>query len=54
MYSAVDSYIETILEHRGDLQRKISFEFLAKWLGCSDKHNSWTSYTNLRDYYTNV
>ena len=42
-------YIENILEHRGDLQRKTSLEFLVKWLGYADEHNSWTSYANLRD-----
>ena len=41
--------IETILEHRGDLQRKTSLASLVKWLGYSDEHNSWTSYANLRD-----
>ena len=34
---------------RGDLQRKTSLEFLVKWLGYADEHNSWTSYVNLRD-----
>ena len=42
-------YIENILEHRGDLQRKSSLEFLVKCLSYADEHNSWTSYANLRD-----
>ena len=45
----MEFYIENILEHRGDLQRKTSLEFLVKWLGYADEHNSWTSYANLRD-----
>ena len=45
----IEFYIENILEHRGDLQRKTSLEFLVKWLGYADEHNSWTSYANLRD-----
>ena len=45
----MEFFVETILEYRGDLQRKTSLEFLVKWLGYSDEHNSWTSYANLRD-----
>ena len=52
----MEFYIETILEHHDDLQRKTSLEFLVNWLGYSDEHNSWTSYANLRDTenYTNI
>ena len=45
----MEFYVENILEHRGDLQRKTSLEFLVKMLGYADVHNSWTSYANLRD-----
>ena len=45
----MEFYIETILEHHDDLQRKTSLEFLDNWLGYSDEHNSWTSYANLND-----
>ena len=48
-YDYMEFYIENILEHRGDLQHKISLELLVKWLGYVDEHNSWTSYANLRD-----
>ena len=45
----MEFFVESILEHRGDIQRKTSLEFLVKWLGYSDEHNSWNSYANLRD-----
>ena len=45
----VEFYIDNIVEHRGDLQRKTPLEFLVKWLGYADEQNSWTSYANLRD-----
>ena len=45
----MEFYIENILEHRSDLQRKSSLKFLVKWLGYADEHNSWTSYANLCD-----
>ena len=45
----MEFYIEIILEHRGDLQSTTSLEFLVKWLGYADEHNSWTSHANLLD-----
>ena len=42
-------YMEFYIENIRDLQRKTSLEFLVRWLGYTDEHNSRTSYANLRD-----
>ena len=51
----MEFFVESILEHRGDIQRKTSLEFLDEWLRYSDEHNSWNSYANtdkLHEYMT--
>ena len=45
----MEFFIETILNHRGNLKLKTDIEFLVKWLGYDETHNSWEPYSNLRD-----
>jgi len=40
-------FIETILEHRGDRQRRTSMEFKVRWRGYGPEHDSWEPYKNL-------
>jgi len=41
-------YVERILEHRGDVKRLRTLEFLVKWEGYDDSWNSWEPWKNLR------
>jgi Chromo (CHRromatin Organisation MOdifier) domain len=45
----MEFFVEKILEHRGDLNRKKDIEFRVSWLGHPDSENSWEPYSNLRD-----
>ena len=45
----MEFFLEKILNHRGDLKRKNNLNFLVKWLGYDDSHNSWEPYSALRD-----
>ena len=45
----MEFFIEKILEHRGNLKRRSEIEFLVRWLGYDEQHDSWEPYANLRD-----
>ena len=40
--------IETILQHRGDMRRKRTLEFLIKWAGYDESYNSWEPWSAIR------
>ena len=40
-------FIDSILEHRGDRQRRSTMEFKVRWLGYGPEHDSWEPYKNL-------
>jgi len=40
-------FIDSILEHRGDRQRRPTMEFKVRWLGYGPEHDSWEPYKNL-------
>ena len=42
-------YIDKILDHRGDTNRRTSMEFLVRWLGYTEENDSWEPYSELRD-----
>jgi transposase InsO family protein len=44
----VEFFVEKILDHRGSPKKFSTLEFLVKWSGYDDSHNSWEPYTNLR------
>ena len=41
-------HVERILQHKGDLKRKRTLEFLVKWSGYDESHNSWEPWNNLK------
>ena len=41
-------FIEAILAHRGNHNRKSTLEFLVRWLGFDDTHDTWEPWKNLR------
>jgi Chromo (CHRromatin Organisation MOdifier) domain len=43
----MEFFVETIIDHRGNVKRKTDLEFLVSWLGYDD--NSWEPYSYLRD-----
>ena len=46
----MEFFVESVIDMRGDPNRKTSLEFLVKWLNYDDdKHNTWTRYADLRD-----
>jgi Chromo (CHRromatin Organisation MOdifier) domain len=45
----MEFFVETIIDHRGNIKRKTDLEFLVGWLGYDDRDNSWEPYSNLRD-----
>jgi Chromo (CHRromatin Organisation MOdifier) domain len=45
----MEFFVETIIDHRGNIKRKTDLEFLVSWLGYDDRDNSWEPYSNLRD-----
>ena len=40
-------FIDSILEHRGDRQRRSTMEFKVRWRGYGPKHDTWEPYKNL-------
>ena len=42
--------IDKILEHRGNLKKKIEIEFLVSWLGYAQEHDFWEQYKALPDF----
>ena len=49
MDDAQEFFIDSVLSHRGQTNRRSSMEFLVKWQGYSDDANTWEPYSNLRD-----
>ena len=45
----LEFFIEKIIDHRGNIKRKKSLEFLIQWLGYDSSYNSWEPYGNFRD-----
>ena len=45
----MEFFVESVIDMKGDPNRKTSLEFLVKWLNYDDKHNTWTRYADLRD-----
>ena len=46
----LEYFVESIIEHRGNNKsRKTDLQFLVKWKGYEDDHNSWEPYANLRE-----
>jgi Chromo (CHRromatin Organisation MOdifier) domain len=43
------NYMESIVDHRGNIKKKTQLEFLVSWLGYDNRDNSWEPYSNLRD-----
>ena len=44
----MEFFVESVIDMKGDLNRKTSLEISVKWLNY-DKHNKWTRYADLRD-----
>jgi transposase InsO family protein len=49
MHDALEFEIEQILSHRGSRYKRKEMEFLVRWRGFSQEHDSWEPYTGLRD-----
>ena len=49
MYDTQEYFIEKVLEHRGNIKRLSSMEFLVKWRGYGLEHNSWEPWSALRN-----
>ena len=47
--NAREFYIERILNHRGDINKKSKMEFLVRWLGYTEDDDTWEPFGNLRD-----
>ena len=45
----MEFFIDSILEHRGNLHRKTEIEFLVHWLNYDHTHDTWEPYASLRD-----
>ena len=45
----MEFFVESVIDMKGDPNRKTSLEFLVKWLNYDDTHNRWTHYADLRD-----
>jgi hypothetical protein len=45
----MEFFVDSILDHRGNLNRKTEIEFLVHWLNYDEIHDSWEPYANLRD-----
>ena len=45
----LESFVEKIVAHRGNLKLKSSIEFRVKWLNYGESRNTWEPYSSLRD-----
>jgi Chromo (CHRromatin Organisation MOdifier) domain len=45
----LEFFIETILQHSGDIKRLSTLQFKVKWLGYDEIFNSWESWANLKE-----
>jgi hypothetical protein len=41
--------VESIIDHRGNLRKKSSLEFLVRWKGFEPSDDSWEPYANIKD-----
>ena len=41
-------FVEAILDHRGNFNRKSELEVLVKWAGYTTEYNEWIPWANLR------
>ena len=42
-------YIDRIISHRGDTNRRSRMEFKVRWLGYTEDDDTWDPYSQLRD-----
>jgi hypothetical protein len=49
MYDMREFVVESILNHRGDRNRRTQMEFLIRWKGFTIEWDTWEPYGNLRD-----
>lgn len=49
MYDEREFVVESILDHRGDRNRRSQMEFLVRWAGYTIEWDTWEPYGNLRD-----
>jgi hypothetical protein len=49
MYDDNEFVVESILNHRGDRNRRTQMEFLVRWSGFTVEYDTWEPYGNLRD-----
>ena len=47
--NAREFYIDRIISHRGDINKKSSMEFLVRWFGYTEDDDSWEPFGNLSD-----
>jgi transposase InsO family protein len=45
----LEFFIEKVIQHRGDVRRRKSVEFLIKWVGFDSSYDSWEPFANFRD-----
>ena len=45
----MEFFVDSIVDHRGNIKKKTELEFLVSWLGYDNRDNSWEPYSNLRD-----
>ena len=45
----MEFFVESIIDHKGDIKRKTDLKFLVSWLGYDACDNSWEPYSYLRD-----
>jgi Chromo (CHRromatin Organisation MOdifier) domain len=45
----MEFFVKTIIDHRGNIERKTDLQFFVSWLGYDDRDNLWEPYSNLRD-----
>ena len=41
-------FVEAILNHRGNFNRKSELEFLVTWVGYTSEHDEWIPWSNLQ------
>jgi hypothetical protein len=49
MYDMREFVVDSILQHRGDRNRRSQMEFLIRWKGFEVEYDTWEPYGNLKD-----